>query len=54
MLTLDAALDRLLAAARPVADTETVSTFAAAGRVLAADQRSTLTVPPHDNSSMDG
>lgn len=54
MLTLDAALDRLLAAARPIGDTETVSTFAAAGRVLAADQRSTLTVPPHDNSSMDG
>lgn len=54
MLTLDAAVERLLAAARPIADRETVSTFAAAGRVLAADQRSTLTVPPHDNSSMDG
>ena len=54
MLTLDAALERLLAAARPIADSETVSTFAAAGRVLAADQRSSLTVPPHDNSSMDG
>ncbi|WP_306478240.1 gephyrin-like molybdotransferase Glp [Methyloversatilis sp.] len=54
MLTLDAALARLLEAARPLGDTETVSTFHAAGRVLAADQRSAITVPPHDNSSMDG
>jgi molybdopterin molybdotransferase len=54
MLTLDAALERLLAAARPIADTETVSTFQAGGRVLAVDQRSSLTVPPLDNSSMDG
>ncbi|MDP3873959.1 MAG: molybdopterin molybdotransferase MoeA [Methyloversatilis sp.] len=54
MLTLDAALARLLDAARPIGDTETVSTFHAAGRVLAADQRSAITVPPHDNSSMDG
>jgi molybdopterin biosynthesis enzyme len=54
MLSLDAALARLLAAARPVADTETVSTFHAAGRVLAFDQSSAITVPPLDNSSMDG
>ncbi|MCQ9377610.1 gephyrin-like molybdotransferase Glp [Methyloversatilis sp. XJ19-49] len=54
MLTLDAALARLLASARPIGDTETVSTFHAAGRVLARDQRSAITVPPHDNSSMDG
>jgi molybdopterin molybdotransferase len=54
MLTLDAALARLLAAARPIAETDTVSAFHAAGRVLAADQRSAITVPPHDNSSMDG
>ena len=54
MLSLDAALARLLAAARPGADTETVSTFHAAGRVLAFDQSSAITVPPLDNSSMDG
>lgn len=54
MLTLDAALARLLAAARPIVATEMVSTFDAAGRVLAADRRSAITVPPHDNSSMDG
>ena len=54
MLTLDAALARLLAAARPIVATEMLSTFDAAGRVLAADRRSSITVPPHDNSSMDG
>ncbi|MBP6097191.1 MAG: molybdopterin molybdotransferase MoeA [Methyloversatilis sp.] len=54
MLSLDAALARLLAAARPVADAEIVSTFHAAGRVLAVDQSSAITVPPLDNSSMDG
>ena len=46
MLSLDAALARLLAAARPVADAEIVSTFHAAGRVLAVDQSSAITVPP--------
>ena len=44
----------LLAAATPVADIEKVSTAAALGRVLAADQVSCLQVPPLDNSSMDG
>jgi molybdopterin molybdotransferase len=34
--------------------TETVSTFDALGRVLAADVRSALDVPPADNTSMDG
>ncbi len=54
MLSLDAALARLLAAARPVTGIDMVSTFHAAGRVLAADRQSAITVPPHDNSSMDG
>jgi molybdopterin molybdotransferase len=54
MLALDAARARLLDAARPIADTETIDTFHAAGRVLAADQRSAITVPAYDNSSMDG
>ena len=44
----------LLAAATPVADIETVSTAAALGRVLAADQVACLHVPPPDNSAMDG
>jgi molybdopterin molybdotransferase len=48
------ALDFLLAAARPVADVELVDTLDANGRVLAADQASTLDVPGADNTQMDG
>jgi molybdopterin molybdotransferase len=56
MLTLAQALDRLLAAVRPLAATEaaSVSTFDALGRVLAEDLRSSLDVPPADNTAMDG
>ena len=56
LLTLDEALARLAAAVRPfaAADAETVSTFDALGRVLTAPVRSTLDVPPADNTSMDG
>ena len=54
LLEVDEALERLLAGARPVAETETVPTLAATGRVLAAAQRSTMNVPPMDNSAMDG
>jgi molybdopterin molybdotransferase len=56
MFTLDEALARLVAGAAPlaIAQTQTVSTFEALGRVLAADVASLIDVPPADNSSMDG
>jgi molybdopterin molybdotransferase len=54
MLTVREALDFLMGAARPVTETEAVSTLQANGRVLAADQRSQLDVPPADNTQMDG
>jgi molybdopterin molybdotransferase len=54
LLSVDEARERLLAGARPVAETETVPTLSAAGRVLAIAQRSTMNVPPMDNSAMDG
>src|SRR2546422_10254430 len=54
LLNVDEALERLLDGARPVAETETVPALAASGRVLAAAQRSTMNVPPMDNSAMDG
>jgi molybdopterin molybdotransferase len=54
LLNVDEALAQLLAGARPVAETETVPTLSATGRVLAAAQRSTMNVPPMDNSAMDG
>ena len=38
----------------PVRETETVGVFAALGRVLARDLISPISVPPHDNSAMDG
>lgn len=52
--SLDLALDELLAQARPLGGTETLSTFDADGRVLAQDLVSLLHVPPQDNSAMDG
>jgi molybdopterin molybdotransferase len=54
MLSVAEALDFLLAAARPIEQSESVSTLAANGRILAADQASRLDVPPLDNTQMDG
>jgi molybdopterin molybdotransferase len=54
LLSVDEALAQLLAAARPVADIEEVAALEATNRVLARPQRSTMDVPPMDNSAMDG
>ena len=54
LIPLDQALAELLAHAVPLADAQIVSTFDADGRVLAQDLVSSLDVPSHDNSSMDG
>lgn len=54
MLTASQLLDALLERARGVTETETVATADALGRVLAAPQTSAITVPPLDNSAMDG
>src|SRR2546427_7318474 len=54
LLEVDEALERLLAGAHPIAETETVPTLAATGRVLAAGQGSRMNVPHMDNSAMDG
>jgi len=54
MLSVDEALARLLAGAKTVSEVETVPTLAATGRVVARAQASTLSVPPLDNTSMDG
>jgi len=54
LLSVDEALERLLAGARPVGETESVPTLSATDRVLAQAQRSTMNVPPLDNSAMDG
>lgn len=48
------ALAELLSHAAPLPGVEAVSTFDADGRVLAQDAVSSLNVPAHDNSAMDG
>ena len=54
LMALDDALASLLGKAQPRLAAESVATFDADGRVLAQDLVSALTVPPRDNSSMDG
>ncbi len=54
MIDADTALQRLLDAAHPVTETETVSILDALGRTAAEDVVSTIDVPGHDNSAMDG
>jgi molybdopterin molybdotransferase len=54
VLTIEQTLERMLAAARPIADAETVPTRSAGGRVLAQDVLARVDVPPLDNAQMDG
>src|SRR2546427_11886281 len=54
LLSVDDALQLLLSKARAVVDIEEVPTLEATSRVLARAQRSTMEVPPMDNSAMDG
>ena len=53
-LSCAAALERLLAATRPLEDTEQLPVRAALGRVLARAIASPFDVPAHTNSAMDG
>ncbi len=54
LLSAEEALERLLNAAALQGSVEKVSCFEAVGRVLAQDVKSTLDVPPMDNTQMDG
>ena len=57
MLSVDEALEVLLAAPRPLVDSaavEQIPTLSANGRILADAQVSQLNVPPADNTQMDG
>lgn len=54
MISFEAALEQLLAAALPVTEVRHIPITAALGRVLARAQLSTVDVPPLDNSAMDG
>jgi molybdopterin molybdotransferase len=54
LLSVDEALALLLSGARPVQEVEEVPALEATNRVLARAQRSSMDVPPMDNSAMDG
>ena len=54
MLSVDEALDVLLAGAKAVGEVEQVPALEASGRVLASALASAMDVPPMDNSAMDG
>jgi molybdopterin molybdotransferase len=53
-LSADAVGEFLAHLVSPVTQVETVAIFDALGRVLAQDLISPISVPPHDNSAMDG
>ena len=53
-LSADAVVEFLSHLVTPVTEVETLDMFAALGRVLSEDVISPLSVPPHDNSAMDG
>lgn len=54
LLAVKQALELLLAAAVPVGEVQTLTSLEANGRLLAADQVSTMDVPGSDNAQMDG
>ena len=54
LLSFEAAVERLIGAARPVAESETVGLRDALGRVLASPVVSAIDVPGWDYSAMDG
>ncbi len=54
LLRVEEAQATVLAGVSPIADTETVGPGAALGRVLAAPLTAAVSLPPWDNSAMDG
>jgi molybdopterin molybdotransferase len=54
LMSIESAMDKLLGAISAVTQTEQVDLPNCLGRILAGDVQSTLNMPPHDNSAMDG
>lgn len=54
LLSVDEAKKRIVDFITPIRQTEQVATREALNRILATDIQSTINVPPHDNSAMDG
>lgn len=54
LIPIEDALSLLQNSANPISQTETLPLTEVQGRILAQDLFSTINVPPHDNSAMDG
>ena len=54
LISLQEALDKLLATPAAITGTETIALTDAAGRITATPVISPINVPPFDNSAMDG
>lgn len=54
LMPIEEALTMLLDNAKPITETERLPLIEAQGRILAEDLCSSINVPPHDNSAMDG
>ena len=54
LMPIEDAISLLLKSANPITETEIVPLTEAKGRILAVNLSSTIDVPPHDNSAMDG
>ena len=54
LISVEQALEKVLAQASPVEQVEQVNILHALNRVLAEDLHSTIDVPGYDNSAMDG
>ncbi|MBC8951830.1 molybdopterin molybdotransferase MoeA [Xenorhabdus sp. PB62.4] len=54
LISLEQALEKLLAQTVPLTNTETINLTESAGRITATDIVSPINVPPFDNSAMDG
>ncbi|MDE9448707.1 molybdopterin molybdotransferase, partial [Xenorhabdus bovienii] len=54
LISLEQALEKLLAQTVPLTSTETINLTESTGRIIATDIISPINVPPFDNSAMDG
>jgi molybdopterin molybdotransferase len=54
LLPFEQAMEKMLSAIKPIAETEFIPLSLGLNRVLASNISSPLNVPPHDNSAMDG
>ena len=54
LLPIETAIQNILGSITPVKDVETITIMQSVDRVLASDVKSTINVPAHNNSAMDG